>query len=609
MKQLALLIFTTFLFFSCSVKNKQEEKKLPNIVIIYADDMGYGDLGVQNPASKIPTPNLDKLASEGMRFTDGHSSSGICTPSRYAMLTGRYHWRKFHGIVNAFGPPSFDDERLTMPEMLQEKGYATACIGKWHLGWNWNFIAEPSGRKELWNREVKYYMPDEIDWERPIKGGPLSHGFDYYFGDDVPNFPPYTWIENEHVVIKPTLPLSETPETAEGSWEARPGPMAEGWELDAVMPKLTEKAVEYINSRKGKDEPFFLYFPWTSPHAPIVPTKEFQGTTKAGVYGDYMHQSDWTAGQVLKALEENGFAENTLVIFMTDNGPQQTRYVAGMRGRKGSVYRGGVRVPFYMRYPAKSGGNKDIETTTAHIDVLPTLAELCNAEIPTDRVIDGKNMVPLLNGNQVDWAERSLFFYWTRRYPELYNNIALQQSNYKLVGHTDYNAKIEEFELFDLQDDPYEQKNLVNTKTEIATSLKTELDRKYSELINSENLIHQPRIVIGDKNENPIFLNRNDADGERGIWAQEEIYGKWQVSIKEGQYNIRFKFIKPVDAGGQMILETGAIVNQMINNKDNSDIIEMKNVKLPEMDCELIPFYSARGKNILPFWVEIERIE
>jgi len=401
----AIIIFLS----SCSIKKENAETKLPNIVIIYADDMGFGDLGIQNPESKIPTPNLDELASEGMRFTDGHSSSGICTPSRYALLTGRYHWRKFHGIVNSFGQPSFNEERLTLPEMLKEKGYATACIGKWHLGWNWNFLAEPSGRKILYNREVKYYLPEEVDWKSPITGGPLSHGFDYYFGDDVPNFPPYTWIENEHVVIVPTLPLTETPETMEGSWEARPGPMAEGWQLDKVMPILTKKAMEYINSRKGNKEPFFLYFPWTSPHAPIVPTEEFQGTTEAGGYGDFMHQSDWTAGQVLEALKENGFAENTLVIFTADNGPERYAYDrirnfehrsnGNLRGLKRDTWEGGHRVPFIIKWPGVIEAGKVSDEVVNQVDIMATLAEIIGFELPNVAAEDSYNLLPHLKGN------------------------------------------------------------------------------------------------------------------------------------------------------------------------------------------------------------------
>jgi hypothetical protein len=294
---------------------------------------------------------------------------------------------------------------------------------------------------------------------------------------------------------------------------------------------------------------------------------------------------------------------------MTDNGPQQVRYVAGMRGRKGSVYRGGVRVPFYLRYPGKYNGNKEIETVSAHIDILPTLAEICGAHLPADRVIDGKSLVPLLNEKTVDWTNRPLFFYWNRRYPELYNNISVQKESYKLVGQTNYNAAIEDFELFDIKSDPYEQKNLVAEKKEVAQALKDELDRMYRELITSENIVTPPRIVIGHKNENLVFLNRNDADGERGIWAQEEVYGKWLVDISEGRYNLRFKFINPVDSGGRMYLETGAVINQIKNETGKTDVIEMKNVALPGINCDLVPFYSVGGKNIFPFWVEIERID
>ena len=186
--------------------------------------------------------------------------------------------------------------------------------------------------------------------------------------------------------------------------------------------------------------------------------------------------------------------------------------------------------------------------------------------------------------------------------------MALQRGNYKLVAKTDYDAPIEAFELFDLENDPYEQNNIVVEKKDIAVELRSDLDKVYSELIHSKNLINSPRTIIGSKHENPVFLNRNDADGQRGIWAQEEIYGKWKVSFYEGYYNIRFKFIKPVKANGRMYLETGAIINQMKNETDGTDIIEMINIHLPKMDCDLIPFYSNGSKKILPFWIEIEKI-
>jgi len=339
------------------------DQNLPNIVILYADDMGYGDLAVQNPQSKIPTPNLDKLASQGLRLTDAHSSSGICTPSRYALLTGRYHWRKFHNIVAAFGPPSFDDERLTLPEMLKERGYHTACIGKWHLGWNWNAIRKKGAKPKGAGRN-KAYAAADFDWSKPIPGGPLAHGFDYYFGDDVPNFPPYAWIENDRVVEAPSIAYAPDPLPTEGAPEGRPGPSVAGWQQDQVMPTLTRKAVEYIGKQKNASKPFFLYFPWTSPHAPIVPVEEFQGSTKAGGYGDFMHQSDQSAGKVLAALEANGLSKNTIVIFTSDNGPEKYAYervrdskhssMGELRGLKRDIYEGGHRVPMVIRWPGRA---------------------------------------------------------------------------------------------------------------------------------------------------------------------------------------------------------------------------------------------------------------
>src|SRR5215207_970566 len=225
-----------------------DASRRPNIVILYADDMGFGDLAINNPDSKITTPNLDRLAREGTRFTDAHSSSGICSPSRYALLTGRFHWRKFHAIVNSFEPSVFDAAELTLPEMLKQQGYRTACIGKWHLGWEWNAIKKPGATPH----PTTGYAPDAFDWTKRIPGGPRDNGFDYYFGDDVPNFPPYTWFENDRVLTAPNAPLTITPKTSEGAWEARPGPMVAGWDFFAVMPALTEKAVSWIREQRDR---------------------------------------------------------------------------------------------------------------------------------------------------------------------------------------------------------------------------------------------------------------------------------------------------------------------------------------------------------------------
>ncbi|MGY8687333.1 MAG: sulfatase-like hydrolase/transferase, partial [Verrucomicrobiales bacterium] len=234
-----LLSFVS-LFLSLTLLQAQDKR--PNILLLYADDMGYGDLGIQNPDSKIPTPFLDQLAREGMRFTDGHSSSGICTPSRYAMLTGRHHWRKFHGIVGALGESVFDADELTLPEMLKEKGYATACIGKWHLGWNWEAIKVPDAKPEVrmkGKRKQTYWGAEDFDWSKAIPNGPLAHGFGHYFGDAVINFPPYAWIKDDRVVDIPDTTLTITAKTKEGNWEARPGPARSDWDFYQVLPTLT----------------------------------------------------------------------------------------------------------------------------------------------------------------------------------------------------------------------------------------------------------------------------------------------------------------------------------------------------------------------------------
>lgn len=363
----------------------------PNIVILYADDMGVGDVAAANPDSKIPTPSLDRLAREGTLFTDAHSSSGICSPSRYALLHGRYHWRKFHDIVHSFGQPVLDAERLTVAEMLAGEGYATACIGKWHLGWDWNAIRDGGG----------------FDWSKQIPGGPLDHGFDFYFGDDVPNFPPYTWFENDRVLVAPTVAVSPRGQPAEGRWEARPGPAVEGWDFHAVMPTLTRKAVEWIGRQK-KGDPFFLYFAFTSPHAPIVPAAEFKSRSQADGYGDFVCQTDASVGAVLDALAAHGFADDTIVIFTADNGPEYYAYervrqcghrsMGPLRGVKRDLWEGGHRVPFIVRWPGHVPAGRVEDGLISQIDIYSTLAAIVAADIPAGSAEDSLDQRDCLTG-------------------------------------------------------------------------------------------------------------------------------------------------------------------------------------------------------------------
>lgn len=391
--------FALLLLFAIQATAQAER---PNILILYADDLGYGDLTVQNPDSKIPTPNLDRLAKAGIRFLDGHSSSGICTPSRYALLTGRHHWRDFHGIVNAFGASPFPPERLTLSAMLKEKGYHTAAIGKWHLGWDWDAIRRPG--KEKGNHFT------DFDWSKSIPGGPLDHGFDTYFGDTVINFPPYCWIENDKVVDVPDTMMDVTKwkPIKEGNWECRPGPMFSGWDPYENIPTTTAKAVEYLHTRKDAEEPFFLYFCFPSPHAPIIPNDRFDGKSQAGPYGDFVVETDDACGQILKALEESGLADNTIVIFTADNGPEHYAYARDrnfnhwssepLRGLKRDIYEGGHRVPYMIRWPGVVEAGRVSDALVSQIDLMATLAEVVDYKLPADSAEDSHNLLPHLKG-------------------------------------------------------------------------------------------------------------------------------------------------------------------------------------------------------------------
>ncbi len=462
----------------------------PNIVILYADDMGYGDLGIQNPDSRIPTPHLDQLAREGTRFTDAHSSSGVCTPSRYALLHGRYHWRKFHGIVNSFDQPVMDDERVTIPEMLKGKGYRTACIGKWHLGWDWNSIRISDAKPD----PKKGYPPNAFDWSKPIPGGPLAHGFDDYFGDDVPNFPPYAWFENDRVITTPTVALTTPPKTAEGQWEARPGPSVKDWDFWAVMPKLTDRAVEWIGEQK-EGEPFFLYVPFTSPHAPIIPTEDFVGKSKANGYGDFVVQTDDTVGRILKALEDGGFTKNTIVIFSADNGPEHYAYarvrnfghrsMGPLRGLKRDLWEGGHRVPFLVRWPGVVPAGRVSNDLLSQVDLHATLAAVVGAEVPENSGEDSLCQLALWKGSGP--GVRTSLVHNTNA-----NGYAVRKGDWVLIDfktggvsavpawfdeQNGYAANAEAGELYNLKEDLSQKKNLYGSMPDKVRELQEELAR------------------------------------------------------------------------------------------------------------------------------------
>ena len=461
----------------------------PNIVIIYADDLGYGDVQCNNPEhGKIPTPNIDKLAAQGMRFTDGHSSSGVCTPSRYTLLTGRYHWRTSlqRGVLGGMSPPLLAPDRLTIAGLLKQHGYATACVGKWHLG---------------------VTMPQPLT-EGTIQNGPTTHGFDYYFGISASlDMPPYALIENDRFTEAPTavknfLILSDdrkNPLVMSGERRFnREGPGAPGFESVQALPAFAAKCVEWIKAHQN--QPFLLYLALNSPHTPLAPTKEWKGKSGLGDYGDFVMQTDAVVGEVMAALEETGATRNTMVILSSDNGPAsyvgtgvsenprdsqedghpiknleaKGHFPAGpLRGYKASVYEGGHRVPFIIRWPevVKPGGVCDQLVHQA--DLIRTFAEVVGATLQDNAGEDSFSLLPLLRGEDKPIRGQAICASAT-------GTPSLRQGPWKLImaADTDSNAKdLPSVQLYNLADDLGETKNLAAAMPEKVAEMKALLEK------------------------------------------------------------------------------------------------------------------------------------
>lgn len=458
------------------------EKPGPHIVVILADDLGYGDVKCFNPEGKIATPNMDRLAAEGMKFTDAHTSSSVCTPTRYGLLTGRYNWRSRlkSGVLGGFSPRLIEQGRLTLPAMLQQHGYATACLGKWHLGMDWP-LKQGGFAKD-------YDDAWKIDYAQPIQNGPNSVGFDYFFGISASlDMPPYVFIENDRATGVPTV---------EKTW-IRKGPAHADFEAIDVLPTLTQKAVEYIGrqaaaAKAGK--PLFLYLPLNAPHTPILPTAEWQGRSELSPYGDFTMQVDATVGAVVKALAEQGLAENTLVLVTSDNGCSPAANINEMiekghrpsyhfRGHKADIYDGGHRVPFIVRWPGKVAAGASCDQTVCLTDVMATCAEIVGAKLPRDAAEDSVSMLPALLGKANRPLREAIVHH------SINGSFAIRQGNWKLClcpgsggwsaprpGKQPKNAP--SVQLYDLSQDIGEQKNLQGEHPEIVERL-TKLLKKY----------------------------------------------------------------------------------------------------------------------------------
>lgn len=365
----------------------------PNLLYILADDLGYGDLACLNPEGKLPTPNYDRAAREGMIFTDAHSGSAVCTPTRYGILTGRYCFRSRlkSGVLMGDSEPLIQPSRMTVASLLREHGYHTACFGKWHLGLGWTKRAPlPDHEGLAW----------DLDYSRPFTGGPTELGFDEFSGISASlDMPPFAWLEGDHVVGTPSVTKK---------W-LRAGAATPEFEAVDVLPGLTRRTISFLEARAKSDQPWFCYLPLNAPHTPILPTEEFQGKSKTTAYGDFVVQVDHSIGEVLGALEQTGQAENTLVILTSDNGCSPAAGFAALeqfghdpsaqfRGMKADIFEGGHRVPFIARWPGVIEGGSTCDDVICLTDLLRTCGDVLGIKLPDNAGEDSVSILPNLIG-------------------------------------------------------------------------------------------------------------------------------------------------------------------------------------------------------------------
>ncbi|GAB4038930.1 sulfatase-like hydrolase/transferase [Spirosoma gilvum] len=391
--------------------SRPEQAQRPNIVYILADDLGYGDVSAYNPNGQVSTPNIDKLAAQGMRFTDAHSPSSVCTPTRYALLTGRYPWRSRLpvGVLRGYSRTLIEKDRLTVASLLKQNGYQTGVVGKWHLGLDW---VPKKGAEQLLATEnygIKTEMDTAvIDFTRNPTQGPNTVGFDYsYILPASLDMPPYCYLENH----KPTeLPTGYTKGNKLESGYTGPfwreGKMSPSFDFHEVLPTFVQKANAFLKRQTAR-KPFFLYLPFAAPHTPWVPRKEYTGKSKAGEYGDFVQQVDAAVGEVLRTLEATGLADNTIVLFASDNGPywrenfvkQFNHKAAGeFRGMKGDAFEGGHRIPLIVRWPGKVKAGSVSAATTTLANLLATCTDILGSNGATNAPEDSYSILPVLLG-------------------------------------------------------------------------------------------------------------------------------------------------------------------------------------------------------------------
>ena len=497
----------------------------PNVLVLLADDLGYGDVQCYNrERGRIPTPNIDKLAAQGMRFTDGHSSSGVCSPSRYTLLTGRYHWRTRlqKGIVGVFGEPLIAPDRMTIGSLAKQQGYRTACIGKWHLGWDWPIskqqrpqltpTAQPKdevarAERKAAAREATPTQEQTEVWRdifsKPIAGGPTTRGFDFYFGTDVPNWPPYCFIENNRTLGIPDAFLS--PALLGNNQASNQGPALKDWKLEAILPALGDRTVRFMSESVEKAEPFLVYMPLTSPHTPLAVNGEWKDKSSLNLYADFVMETDAVEGRVLDALEKSGAAKNTLVLFTSDNGcapyagvkdlEAKGHYPSGpLRGYKADAWEGGHRVPFIVRWPGVVTPGTECRQLVAQADILRTLAEVWNVTLPDGAGEDSFSLLPLLKGEDKPVRANAVS-------ASIGGTPAVRSGSWKYIpapgsgGWGGGGAQAQPVQLYNLGDDIGETKNLAATTPEKIGELNAVLEK-----------------LIADGRSTPGAPQRNDVE-------------------------------------------------------------------------------------------------
>jgi len=458
--------------------------ELPNIIYILADDMGYGDVSILNKKDqKIPTPNIDRLGKEGMIFSDAHSGSAVCTPTRYGVLTGRYAWRTRlkGGVLHGYDHHLIEEGRMTAASLLKKHGYNTAAFGKWHLGMNF-----PAKSGSVKNNDKK---TEDINWSGTIKYSPISNGFEKFYGISASlDMPPYVFIENDRFD-------GEGSAISPRKSHCRPGPMDPDFKFEEVLPTITDKTVEFIEGRSG-DKPFFVYMALTAPHTPVVPAARFKGKNSLGSYGDFCEEVDWCVGQVLNALDKKGLAENTLVIFTSDNGcapyigvkdlEKKGHYPSYIyRGYKADIFEGGHRVPFLTRWPENIKAGSLCKETICLTDLLATCAEITGETLPQNAGEDSVSILPALRGDKLKKSLREATVHHS-----INGSFSLRQGRWKLEmcpGSGGWgNPKpaqarkqnLPKIQLYDMQADAGEKKNVYKEHPEVVADLQ-KLLKKY----------------------------------------------------------------------------------------------------------------------------------